>query len=72
MLVDHLLKTEKGYKNLKKEGIHDIFIKKIFQHHMAYGDFKDLPRRKGSNNNLCDKAFHNAKNPKYDGYQKFL
>ena len=39
---------------------------------MAYGDFKDLPRRKGSDNSLCDKAFHNAKNPKYDGYQKFL
>ena len=31
---------------------------------MAYGDFKDLPRRTAS-----DKAFNIAKNPKYDGYQ---
>ena len=36
---------------------------------MAYGDFKDLTRRKASNKILHDKVFTIAKNPKYDGYQ---
>ena len=36
---------------------------------MTYGAFKDLPRKTASNKLLCDKAFNNAKNPKYDGYQ---
>ena len=27
VLVDHLQKTKKEYKNLKKQEIHDIFIK---------------------------------------------
>ena len=27
VLVDHLEKTKKGYKSLKKQDIHDIFIK---------------------------------------------
>ena len=36
---------------------------------MAYGDFKDLTRRKASDKILPDKAFNIAKNPKYDGYQ---
>ena len=44
MFMDYLLKTEKEYKNLKKHGIHDIFIKNVFQHDMSYGDFKDLLR----------------------------
>ena len=39
---------------------------------MAYGDFKDLPRRTASEKVLCDKAFIIAKNPKYDGYQHGL
>ena len=39
---------------------------------MAYKDFKDLARRKASDKMLSDKAFSNAKNPKYDGYQKGL
>ena len=37
---------------------------------MAYGDFKDLTRRTGSDKILHDKAFNIAKNPKYDGYQR--
>ena len=36
---------------------------------MAYGDFKDLPRRTASGEVLCNKAFNIAKHPKYDGYQ---
>ena len=39
---------------------------------MAYGAFKDLPRRTASDNILIDKAFNIAKNPKYDGYQRGL
>ena len=37
---------------------------------MAYGDFKDLPRRTASDKVLRDKTFNIAKNPKYHGYQK--
>ena len=37
---------------------------------MAYGDFKDLKRRTFSDKVLRGKAFNNAKNPKYDGYQR--
>ena len=37
---------------------------------MAYGDFKDLTRRRASDKTLRDRAFDIAKNPKYDGYQK--
>ena len=39
---------------------------------MAYGDFKDLKRRRFSDKVLRDKAFNFAKNPKYNGYQKGL
>ena len=46
--------------------------KACFQHDMAYGDFKDLTRRTASDKILWDKAFNNAKNPKYDGYQRGL
>ena len=46
--------------------------KACFQHDMAYGDFKDLKRRKFSDKVLGDKTFTIAKNPKYDGYQRGL
>ena len=39
---------------------------------MAYGCFKDLTTRIASDKILRDKAFHIAKNPKYDGYQHGL
>ena len=42
----------------------------FFQHDMAYGDFKDLKRRTGSDKILRDKALNIAKSPKYDGYQR--
>ena len=44
--------------------------KACFQHDMAYGDFKDLKRRRAADNILRDKAINIAKNPKYDGYQR--
>ena len=39
---------------------------------MAYGDFKDLKRRTGSDKCLRDKAFSIAENLKYDGYERGL
>ena len=39
---------------------------------MAYGDFKDLTIRTASNKILRDKAFIIPKNPKNDGYKRFL
>ena len=57
--------TETGYTNYIYKNELD---KPCFQHDMAYGDFKDLKRRTGSDKTLRDKAFNIAKNPKYDGY----
>ena len=39
---------------------------------MAYGDFKDLPKRTAADKVLRDKAFKIASYQKYDGYQKGL
>ena len=39
---------------------------------MAYGDFRDLKRRTGSDKIIREKAFNIAKNPKYDWYQRGL
>ena len=39
---------------------------------MAYGDFKDLPRRTASDQVLYDKAFNIAKNSKHDGHKPEL
>ena len=39
---------------------------------MAYGGFKDLPRRTTSDKRLHDKAFNVAKKPKFDEYQRGL
>ena len=39
---------------------------------MAYGDFKNLVKRTVSDKVLRDNAFHIAKNPKHDGYQRGL
>ena len=75
VLVDHLLKTKKEYKNSKQqEEIHNIFIKKktSFQHDTAYGDFKDLPQRTASDETLCNEAFNIARNLKHDGIKEVL
>ena len=39
---------------------------------MAHGGFKDLKRKTASDKVLRVKAFHIAKSPKYDGYQRGL
>ena len=69
--MDHLLETKEEYKNLKKQEIQDIYYqnkldKACFQHDMAYGYSKYLPRRASSDKILRDKVFNIAKNPQYD------
>ena len=39
---------------------------------MAYGDFKDLPKRTAADKVLRDKAYKIAGDQKYDGYQRGL
>ena len=46
--------------------------KACFQHDMAYGDFKDLPKRTAADKVLCGKGFSITKNLKSDGYQHEL
>ena len=46
--------------------------KVCFQHSMALGKSKDLPKRTQSGKVLRDKAFKIASDPKYDGYQREL
>ena len=43
-----------------------------FQHDMAYGKSKYLPKRTQSDKVLRDKAFEIVSDPKYDGYQEGL
>ena len=57
MLVDHLLKSKKEFKNLKETGgtkyiYKNELDKACFQHDMAYGDFKDLTRRTASDKEI--------------------
>ena len=71
MLTDHLTKTKKKNKKLIETGdsryiYQNELHKACFQHDMAYGDFKDLPRRTASDELLSNKAFIIAENPKYD------
>ena len=76
MLLDHLLKTRKEYKILKKQETEDIYQNKLekacCEHDLAYGDYKYLPNRAASEKVICDKAFNIAKSPKYDAYQAWL
>ena len=70
-------KNKEKIQKFKEEGdsryiFQNEVDKASFQHHMAYGDFKNLTRRTASDKILCDKAFSIAKNPNYDGYQKGL
>ena len=46
--------------------------KACFQHDMAYGDLKDLPKRTAAYNVLRDKVFKIASDQKYDGFQRGL
>ena len=39
---------------------------------MAYGDFKDLPKRTAADKVLRDNAFKTSSDQNYDGYQREL
>ena len=70
-------KNKEQIKKFKKTGNTSYIYKNeldkaCFQHDMAYGDFKDLKWRTGSDKILRNKAFNIAKNTKYDGYQREL
>ena len=71
--MEHLQKTKKENKKLKKLEIYDIYQNRLdkacFQHDIAYGDFKDLTRRTASDKILSDKAFNIPKNLIYDEHQ---
>ena len=65
MLVYHLLKTKKEFKNLKKQETQAIFTKMNLISLV-------LARRIASDKVLKDKAFNISKNPIYDGYARGL
>ena len=74
MLLDNSQKPNKEFRNTNYVGDTNYVYKNqlnkaCLQYDVAYGDFKDLPRRTASDKFLKDKAFNIAKNPKYDEYQ---
>ena len=74
LLVDHLLKTNKEYKNFLKKGdskyiYQNKLDKACFQYDMVYGQFKDLLTRTAAEELLHNKVFNIGRNSKYDGYQ---
>ena len=60
------LKGRWKLRHIYKNEIYQV----CFQNDLAYGDFKDLPRRTASNKVLQDEEFNVAENPKYDAYQR--
>ena len=74
VLLGYLLKNKKNKIQKFKETVDSVYIyqkeinKASFQHSIAYGIFKDLPKRTVSDKVLHDKAMDIAENPKY-GYQ---
>ena len=46
--------------------------KACFQHHVAYGNTKDLVKRTQSDKVLKNEGFKIGSDPKYDGYQRGL
>ena len=66
-------KNKERVQNFKETGdtkyVYKNELDKIcFQHAMAYGDFKYLPKRTVLDKVLRDKGFEIASNPKYDAY----
>ena len=75
--MGHFIKDKERIQKSKETGDTSYMYKNeldkaCFQHDIAYGDIKDLKRRKASGKVLRDKAFNIAKNPKYYGYQRGL
>ena len=76
-----LTRTNKGnLLILSKRGVRDTKKLRVIKEQEASGllinlgikIFKDLPGRTASDKVFYDKAFNNAKNPKYDRYQRGL
>ena len=64
--MDNLLTNTKRIRKFKETGdtkcIYQNELDKLcFEHCMAYGDFKDLPRRTVADKVLCNKAFMDIK-----------
>ena len=75
--MDHLLKKKERIQKFNETGDTSYIYKNeldkaCFQHDMAYGDFKDLPKRTAADKVLSDTAFKIASDQKYDGYQRGL
>ena len=67
-------KNKETIQKVKEKGDSKYIYQKkqdkvCFQHEMAYGDFKDIPRRTAADKSLRDKAFNIAKTPRYYGHQ---
>ena len=72
--MDHLQKNKERIQKFKETGDSRYIYpneldKAYFQHDIAFGNYKGLSGRTGSDKKLHHKAFNIAKNPKYDGYQ---
>ena len=70
-------KNKERVQNFKETGDTKYIYKNeldktCFQHAMAYGDFKYLPKRTVLDKVLRDKGFEIASTPKYDAYQRGL
>ena len=70
-------KNKERIKKFMQTGNTDFIYKNeldkvCFQHDTAYGKAKDLVRRIQPDKVLRDKAFKNASDSKYDGYQRGL
>ena len=63
-------------KHSSKRNINHIYRNELdkacFPQNAAYSDSKDLSKRTISDKVLKDKSYKNARNPKYDAYQKEL
>ena len=73
VLVDHLQKTKKEYKGLKKQEF--IYLSKrtrwnLFSTWHGLWRFEDWTRRTAPDKIWRDKVVNIARNPKYDGYQR--
>ena len=66
-------KNKERIKKFKETGdSRYIYQNELDKDDIAYGDLKDLNRRKAADKILRDKAFNVATNPKYDGHQRGL
>ena len=70
MYVNHLLKTRGKKQNFKETGDskyiwQNELDKACFEHDMAYGYLKNLPKRTSSDKVLTDKVFNIGVNQKF-------